>query len=209
MHYTYADASFALLEEMGKEALEAMNQTQSGSYHGTLLTDLTDLNGTPEELFLGPLSVGDIRTVESILKAGNLGYARLYHSSGCAPEVYIFSMSPENIASFLGSHQFDCFKMILTDLFDRLILDTIYGFIDHCPDRNLFQQILPHLIPIQQSEEAPKSFPMAAYDTFDAYGLLVDLLQSGKTIEELRQEGHPRKRQVKATMHEGNSHRSI
>lgn len=97
-------------------------------------------------------------------------------------------MSPENIASFLGIHQFDCFKMILTDLFDRLILDTIYGFIDHCPDRDLLQQILPHLIPIQQSEEVPKSFPMAAYDTFDAYGLLVDLLQSGKTIEELRQE---------------------
>ena len=165
-----------------------MNQTQSESYHGTLLTDLTDVNGTSEELFLGTLSVGDIRTVESILNAGNLGYAKLYRSSDRSPEVYIFSMSPENIASFLGSHQFDCFKMILTDLFDRLILDTIYGFIDHCPDRDLLKQILPHLIPIQQSEEVPKSFPMAAYVTFDAYGLLVDLLQSGKTTQELRQE---------------------
>lgn len=67
MHYTYADASFALLEEMGKEVLGAMNQTQSEPYHGTLLTNLTDVNGTPEELFLGTLSVGDIRTVESIL----------------------------------------------------------------------------------------------------------------------------------------------
>ena len=189
MHYTYADASFALLEEMGKDALAAMNQTQSESYHGTLLTDLTDVNDKPEELFLGSLSVGDIRTVESILMAGNLGYARLYPESKSAPEVYIFSMSPENIANFLGSHQFGCIKMVLTDLFDRLILDTIYGYIDHCPDRNLLQQILPHLIPIQQSDESPKSFPMVAYDTFDAYGLLVDLLQSGKTIEELRQEG--------------------
>lgn len=189
MHYTYVDTSFALLEGMGKEVLGAMNQTQSDSYYGTLLTDLTDVNGTPEEPFLETLSVGDIGTVESLLKAGNLGYARLYRSSDCVPEVYIFSMSPENIASFLGSHQFDCFKMILTDLFDRLILDTIYGFIDHCPDRNLLQQILPHLIPIQQSEESPKTFQMVPYDTFDAYGLLVDLLQSGKTIEELRQEG--------------------
>lgn len=189
MNYTYADASFALLEEMSKEALETMNQTPSESYHGTLLTDLTVVNGTPEELFFGTLSLGDIRTVESILKAGNLGYARLYRSNDCAPEVYIFSMIPENIASFLGSHQFGCFKMVLTDLFDRLILDTIYGYIDHCPDRDLLKQILPHLIPIQQSEEVPKSFPMAAYDTFEAYGLLVDLLQSGKTIKELRQEG--------------------
>lgn len=209
MHYTYADASFALLEEMGTEALETMNQTQSESYHGTLLTNLTAVNGTPEELFLGTLSVGDIRTVESILKAGNLGYARLYRSSDCAPEVYIFSMNPENIASFLGSHQFDCFKMILTDLFDRLILDTIYGFIDHCPDRNLLQQILPHLIPIQQSEESPKPFPMVAYDTLDAYGLLVDLLQSGKTIEELRQEGASEGNQVKEMKNEGNSHKSV
>lgn len=38
MHYTYADASFALLEEMSKEALETMNQTPSESYHGTLLS---------------------------------------------------------------------------------------------------------------------------------------------------------------------------
>lgn len=189
MYNTYADASFAFLEEMGKEVLGAMNQTQSESYHGTLLTDLTDVNGTPEELFLGTLSVGDIRIVESILQAGNLGYARLYPNNDCAPEVYIFSMSPENIASFLGGHQFGCLKMVLTDLFDRLILDTIYGYIDHCPDRNLLQQILPHLIPIQQSEESPKPFPMVPYDTFDAYGLLVDLLQSGQTIEELRQEG--------------------
>lgn len=198
MQYTYADASFALLEDMSKEALDAMNQTQSESYHGTLLTDLTDVNGTPDELFLGTLSVGDIRTMESILKAGNLGYARLYRNSDCAPEVYIFSMSPENIASFLGCHQFDCFKMILTDLFDKLILDTIYGFIDHCPDRDLMKQILPHLIPIQQSEVAPKSFPMAAYDTFDAYGLLVDFLQSGKTIEELRQEGASKEKKRKS-----------
>ena len=88
--------------------------------------------------------------------------------------------------------------MILTDLFDRLILDTIYGFIDHCPDRNHLQQILPHLIPIQQSEESPKSFPMAAYDTFEAYGLLVDLLQSGKTIEELRQEGASKEKKSKS-----------
>ena len=189
MNYTYADASFALLEEMSKEALETMNQTPSESYHGTLLTDLTVVNGTPEELFFGTLSLGDIRTVESILKAGNLGYARLYRSKDCAPEVYIFSMIPENIASFLGSHQFGCFKMVLTDLFDRLILDTIYGYIDHCPDRDLLKQILPHLIPIQQSEESPNPFPIVAYDTFDAYSLLVDLLQSGKTIEELRQEG--------------------
>lgn len=209
MHYTYADASFALLEEMGKEALEAMNQTQSESYRGTLVTDLTDVNGTPEELFLGSLSVGDIRTVESILKTGNLGYARLYRSSDCAPEVYIFSMSPENIANFLGSHQFGCLKMVLTDLFDRLILDTIYGFIDHCSERDLLQQILPHLIPIQQSEESPKPFPMVAYDTFVAYGLLVDLLQSGKTIEELRQECASEGNQAKEMKHEGNSHKSV
>lgn len=209
MHYTYADTSFALLEGLGKEVLGAMNLTQSEPYHGTLLTDLTDVNGTPEELFLGTLSVGDIRTVESILKAGNLGYARLYPESKSAPEVYIFSMGPENIASFLGSLQFDCFKIILTDLFDRLILDTIYGFIDHCPNRNLLQQILSHLIPIQQSEESPKPFPMVAYDTFVAYGLLVDLLQSGKTIEELRQECASEGNQAKEMKHEGNSHRSV
>lgn len=209
MHYTYADASFALLEEMGKEVMEAMNQTQTESYLGTLLTDLTGVNGKPEELFIRSLSVGDIRTVESILKAGNLGYARLYPESKSAPEIYIFSMSPENIANFLGSHQFGCLKMVLTDLFDRLILDTIYGYIDHCPDRNLLQQILPHLIPIQQSDESPEPFPMVAYDTFDAYSLLVDLLKSGKTIEELRQEGASEGNQAKEMKHEGNSHRSV
>lgn len=185
---TEADYLFSLLEDDAMEVLDAMEQTSSEPYHGTLLSDMVPLDGNAQDILVHPLTVGDAVTVEKILRAGNLGYAYLYPKSTGAPEVSVFSMPPEHIAYFLGSHQFDCAKMVLTDLFDSLILDTMYGFIDHCPDRKLLAQILTYLVPIQMDGQEPEEFPIVSYDTFDAYNLLCDLLQAGSTLEQLRSE---------------------
>lgn len=65
-------------------------------------------------------------------------------------------MTPEHIANFLGAHQFDAEKIILTDMPDRLILNTIGGFIDQCPDQDLCRQIISLLAPIQMAEYGMK-----------------------------------------------------
>lgn len=184
---TDADNYFARMEEAGKEVLEAMAAQKDSAYPGKLLTQFTSVEGNPEDVFLPPLKVGEVHTIESILKTGNYGYAYFYKQSNEPPAVFLMTMSPENIANYLGAHQYDCYKMILSDKFDRQILDTIGGFINHCADRDLCQKILPHLIPIQQCRKKAEPIPMATYDAFDAYNLFVDLMSEGKTIAQLKE----------------------
>lgn len=87
---------------------------------------------------------------------------------------YVFDMTPEHIANFLGAHQFDAEKIVLTDMMDRLILNTIGGFIDQCPDQDLCRQIIPLLAPIQMGETEAKEIPMVTMEAFDEYGRLED-----------------------------------
>lgn len=187
MFRTDAEYQFALMEDAGKEVLEAMNAQRNNAYPGTLLTQITSVEGKPSDIFLPPLTVGEIHTIESILRTGNYGYAYFYKKSNEPPAVYLMTMTPENIANYLGAHQYDCYKMILSDKFDVQILDTIGGFINHCADRELCQKILPHLIPIQQCKKKAEPVPMATYDAFDAYNFFVDMLSEGRTVEELKE----------------------
>ena len=108
--------------------------------------------------------------VEKIMEDGNVGYAYLYLNNSVLGEGFVFSMTPENIANFLGSHFLEARKMILTDLSDRLILDTYGGFVDHCQDKELLVKILDTLVPIQRGMEKAQEFPIVTRDEYDEYG---------------------------------------
>ena len=108
--------------------------------------------------------------VEKIMEEGNVGYAYLYLNNSVLGEGFVFSMTPENIANFLGSHFLEARKMILTDLADRLILDTYGGFVDHCQDKELLVKILDTLVPIQRGMAKPQEFPIVTRDEYDEYG---------------------------------------
>ena len=71
------------------------------------------------------------------------GYAYIYPLDGGARQEYVLEMTPENIANFIGAHQYDAEKIILTDMLDNLILDTAGGFIMNCPDQILCGRVLP------------------------------------------------------------------
>lgn len=81
---------------------------------------------------------------------------------------YWFEESPSNIANFIMQHR-DAREIILTDTMDRKILNTIGEFVDHCPDQELLQQILPHLIPMQKGEAQPQGFPVATDEQVEMY----------------------------------------
>ena len=83
-------------------------------------------------------------------------------------------MTPHNIANFLGQHQFDAEKIVLTDVVDRLILDTFGGFINQCPNQELCRQIIPILAPIQMGEAEARGIPMVSRDAFDDYCRMED-----------------------------------
>ncbi|MCD8363574.1 MAG: hypothetical protein LUC98_11580 [Lachnospiraceae bacterium] len=100
-----------------------------------------------------------------ILDTEQVGYAYFYPLDGSAREEYFLSTSPENLANFLGSHFEDAQKVIVTDMLDRLILDTFGGFINRCPDTALCQDIIRHLAPIQMGErEAGEILVLDRYD---------------------------------------------
>lgn len=60
-------------------------------------------------------------------------------------------------------------KIVLTDMFDRLILDTMGSFINNCPNQELCKNIIPLLAPIQMGEKEATDFPMVIRELYDQY----------------------------------------
>ena len=76
-------------------------------------------------------------------------------------QCFYFENSPSNIANFIMLHQENASEMVLTDMLDRMVLNTFGEFINRCPDQELLQEILKDLIPMQLGEKEPASIPIA------------------------------------------------
>lgn len=107
--------------------------------------------------------------VERIMDTETIGYAYLYPAAGGQRKEYLISTIPENLANFVGSHFTDTQQMIVTDMLDRLILDTAGGFLNRCPNQNLCCEILKSLAPIQMGEAEPGEILAVDRDTADEY----------------------------------------
>ena len=107
--------------------------------------------------------------VEKILDTERAGYAYFYPSDGGNRQEFFISTTPENMANFLGSHFYDAKKMIITDMVDRLILDTCRGFINTCPAQKLCAEIIPYLAPIQMGEKEAGEILMVTREESDMY----------------------------------------
>lgn len=73
--------------------------------------------------------------------------------------------------------------MTLTDRMDITILTTFGGFIDKCPDREMLQNVLQYLVPIQMGETSPKDVPAVSMDTMDLYNEMLEQAQSEMRME--------------------------
>ncbi len=112
--------------------------------------------------------------IERIQDSERVGYAYFYPSNGGERQEFYISTTPENLANFLGSHYLDAEKMVVTDIVDRLILDTIGGYINNCPDQELCREIIPYLAPIQRGEKNAGEILMVTRDEADAYFMAED-----------------------------------
>lgn len=81
-------------------------------------------------------------------------------------QTFYFEKSPENIANFIMLHQEDTDKIILTDIADRLILNTFGEFINRCPDQTFLQEVLKELVPMQMGEKEPTEILTASKDEY-------------------------------------------
>ena len=155
-------------------------------FTGPLLSDMTaTANGVGEGR--SHLTEKEIQDMELILREGMVGYAYLYPHGEEIPKVYVFCMTPENIANFIGQHRADCSEMTLTDRLDMTVLTTYGEFIDKCPNQELLRQVLQHLMPIQMGEAVPKEVTSVTMDTYDLYDDLLEEVLTGMTPEDLKQ----------------------
>ncbi|WIV13615.1 resolvase [Proteiniborus sp. MB09-C3] len=99
-----------------------------------------------------------------------LGYAYVYEKgNGGKHTDYMFNMTPENIANFIGKHAYTADKVVLTDMCDRLIVESIYGgFIMNCPNQEFCRNIIFYLDPIQMGEVDPKEFTVVTREKMQA-----------------------------------------
>ena len=114
----------------------------------------------------------DQKTIDmmgKIMDTERMGYAYVYPSDGRAREEYLIATTPENMANFVGSRFLSAQKMVITDIADRLTLDTCGGFIDTCPDQKLCMEINSHLVPIQLGEKEAGEILQLDRKQADAY----------------------------------------
>ena len=159
-----------------------MADNHNSTFHGPLLSDLTD---TADGVGKGEyhLTQEQVQNVESILQSGNVGYAYLYPQGREIPEAFVFSLTPENIANFIGQRMGQDVEITMTDQLDLTVLTTFGGFIDKCPDRNLLQNVLQHLVPIQMGQTMAKEVPTVSMDTMELYSEMLEQVQSEMRME--------------------------
>ena len=105
-----------------------------------------------------------------LMEDGNLGYACVFKKDDHGMHTdYMFKMTAENIANFIGKNAYTADKIIMTDMCDSLICESVFGgFLMNCPDQNLCRESIAYLAPIQMGAVEPKDFPVASRDEMEA-----------------------------------------
>lgn len=115
------------------------------------------------------MTEADKKMISDIFDSESMGYAYVYPIGGDIRQEYLISLSPENIANFIGNHGFDAEKIIITDVADRLVVNTSMVFLHTCPNQELCQEIIGYLAPIQLGETEAGSVLAVGRDTADEY----------------------------------------
>ena len=108
----------------------------------------------------------DIDMVEKILDTEYVGYAYIY----LEPD----QPRKENLAKFIGSQGAAAKQIMVTDMLNRPIVDTILGMVNDCPDQKLCRELVGHLAPIQMGEKEAGPVLSVKRDVADQYFAVED-----------------------------------
>ena len=85
-------------------------------------------------------------------------YGYVYDDNGMHGDPILFEADPENISMFIMNNQFN--QTVVTDSMDSFVVSSLPGgFLDRVCNDETRQQILEHLLPYQQGEKFPMTFP--------------------------------------------------
>ena len=90
----------------------------------------------------------DREMIEKIMATEKVGYAYMYPMDGGARKEHYISMTPENIANYIGTYMVEAESMVFTDIADNLELNTFGCFINTCTSRKLCMELQELLFPI-------------------------------------------------------------
>lgn len=107
------------------------------------------------------------KLMNAVREGKEICFAYVYPYGSEPAEEYIFEATPENMANFVGAHQYDAEEIVLTDILDRLIMNMRGGFIRQCPNQELCMKIIEHLAPIQMGETEAKDIGAVPRDALD------------------------------------------
>lgn len=91
--------------------------------------------------------------IERIMDTDTMGYAYVYPGEAGNREEYMVALTAENLANLIGGKGTDARQIIVTDVMDRLVVNTRQGILDTCPDQRLCGELIRHLAPIQMGEK--------------------------------------------------------
>ena len=112
--------------------------------------------------------------VERIMDTETMGYAYEYPYGGGARKEYMLALTSENLANFIGARGYDAKKIVITDVLDRLIVNTCMGMLDVCPDQKLCGRIIEYLAPIQLGEKEAGEILAVERNVADEYFAMED-----------------------------------
>ena len=93
----------------------------------------------------------------------------MYPLDGGPRKEHLISLAPENMANFIGKKGYDAEKIVITDVLDRLVVNTSMVFLDTCPDQKLCRKIIGYLAPIQMGEKEAGAILAVSRNTADEY----------------------------------------
>ena len=116
----------------------------------------------------------DIDMVEKILDTEYVGYAYIYLEPHQPRKEHMLTVTPENLANFIGSQGAAAKQIMVTDMLNRPIVDTILGMVNDCPDQKLCRELVGHLAPIQMGEKEAGPVLSVKRDVADQYFAVED-----------------------------------
>lgn len=82
----------------------------------------------------------------------------------------MFKMTAENTDNFIRKNASTVDKIIMTDIFDNLICESVFGgFLINCPDQDLCREIILHLALIQMGEAEHREFLVTTREDMDQF----------------------------------------
>lgn len=109
--------------------------------------------------------------VERIMDTDTMGYAYVYPGEAGNREEYMVALTAENLANLIGGKGTDARQIIVTDVMDRLVVNSRLGILDTCPDQRLCGEIIRHLAPIQMDEKEVGEVLAVSRDAAEEYFL--------------------------------------